>query len=399
MNNIRVLRWSNLLLLLTGYQMHWFDRKSQTYRISLGWALNVLGLACTYVSCFTEHFQASTVLKVMQDASPFLYGLMRMQLFLGAKAFCYAIYASWRAVGVANELTESLPSSGVARRCSWPVEELVAYFLLLSTNFTLFFFCLYIGYEMNFELPSLQDAMIGTALFLPHLILAGSVRFYCTLAWITRTRLRQLKDQLDELLSQSLAKTELQLVGGTSLAVTAHAAPSGTDSMQCLSEQLQQLGTRFGACFDSLQRSLLLLLGLNGNGLLFGVYAHVYYNSTWHLLFTERNQRVFYASNALIFACIACDYLCLLLVQLCLERQVGPPAQEYIYSIKAFLSSHSLSLSVPLPLPAASAFPGQTELRIESELHPIEASTRHTQGHALHSMESISLQISFDLAF
>lgn len=393
MNNIRVLRWSNLLLLLTGYQMHWFDKKTQTYRISLGWVINVLCLACTYVACFAEHFQPLPVLKVMQDASPFLYGLMRMQLFLGAKAFCYAIYASWRAVGVANDLTESLPalSSNETRR-RWPLEELVAYFLLLSTNFTLFFFCLYIGYEMDFELPPLKEAMIGTALFMPHLILAGSLRFYCILTWITRSRLRQLKDQLDELLSQSPAKTELELVGGTALAMSS-IAPPDTDGMQCLSEQLQQLGTRFGACFDSLQRSLLLLLGLNGNGLLFGIYANVYYHSTWHLLFTGRSHRVFLASNALIFACIACDYLCLLLVQSCLERQVGPPAGEYISSI--YFSNFSLSLFLPL----APILPGQTELCAESEIPPIQASTQHTQGHALHSMEYVSLQIPFDLAF
>lgn len=324
MNNIRVLRWSNLLLLLTGYQVYLFDRKSQSYRISLGWVFNVLALACTYVSCFAEHFKTSTVLKVLHDASPFLYGLMRMQLFLGLKAFCYAIYASWRAVGVASKLTESLPLTSGARR-RWPLEEVVAYFLLLSTNFTLFFFCLYIGYEMNFELPPLQEAMIGTALFMPHLILAGSLRFYCTLAWITRTRLRQLKNELDELLRGNQVKHEPELVAGTSLAMTS-IAPSGTDTLKCLSEQLQQLGARFGACFNSLQRSLLLLFGLNGNGLLFGVYAYVYFSSTWHVMFPDRKQRVFYASNALIYSCIACDYLCLLLVQSCLERQVGLPS-------------------------------------------------------------------------
>lgn len=327
MNNIRVLRWSNLLLLLTGYQMHWFDRKSQSYRIAVGWIINVLCLACTYVGCFAEHFKTSTVLKVMQDASPFLYGLMRMQLFLGVKAFCYAIYASWRTVDVASELTKSLPmTNGAPRR--WPLEELVAYFLLFSTNFTLFFFCLYIGYEMNFELPPLHEAMIGTALFMPHLILAGSLRFYCTLAWITRTRLRQLKNELDDLLSGSQVKNEPELVAGTSLAMPSM-APSGTDSLKCLSEQLQQLGARFGACFNSLQRSLLLLFGLNGNALLFGVYACVYYSSTWHVMFPDRKQRVFYASNALIYSCIACDYLCLLLVQSFLERQVGSATQVY----------------------------------------------------------------------
>lgn len=321
MNNIRVLRWSNLLLLLMGYQMHSFDRKSQSYRIALSWVINVFCLACSYVGCFAEHFKTSTVLKVMQDASPFLYGLMRMQLFLGLKAFCYAIYASWHTVGVASELTESLPMTSGARR-RWSLEELVAYFLLFSTNFTLFFFCLYIGYEMNFELPPLQEAMIVTALFMPHLILAGSLRFYCTLAWITRTRLRQLRNELDDLLSGSQVKNDLELVAGTSLAMTS-IATSGTDSLKCLSEQLQQLGARFGACFNSLQRSLLLLFGLNGTALLFGVYAYVYYSSTWHVMFPDRKQRVFYASNALIYSCIACDYLCLLLVQSFLERQVG----------------------------------------------------------------------------
>ncbi|KAH8411963.1 hypothetical protein KR222_003689 [Zaprionus bogoriensis] len=320
MNNIRVLRVSNLLLLLQGYQLHTFDAKSQSYRLSLGWAFNVVSLVCFYLSCFVEHFQPAPVLKALHDGSPFLYALTQMQLLLGLKAYSYALYVSVRAVGVAGALAETLPERS-GPRCAWfNKDELVAYFLLFSTKLMLFCFALYIGYEMNFELPPMQDAMIGMALVMPHYVLAGGLRFYCILSWITRNRLRQLNVQLDELLSASQTKTELELVAGTTLSIVP-ATPTAADNLESIHEQLQQLSMRFSACFACLQRSLLLLVGLNGNGLLFGIYAYVYYHSTWHVLFTERNKRIFYASNVCIYACIACDYFCLLLTQSCLEQQ------------------------------------------------------------------------------
>ncbi|KAL7739447.1 hypothetical protein ACLKA6_011314 [Drosophila palustris] len=323
MNKLRVLRSSNVFLMLSGYQMHWFDVRLQSYRISLAGALNVFVLACIYAGCFAQHFQPSATLKTLHDVSPFLYGLTRMHLFLTVKVFSYAIYASVRSVGVVNAFTESLPMKAANERGDLK-EELIAQGLIYSTHLVLFCFGLYIGYEMEFKLPPLQDAMIGFALFLPHLVLAGALRFYCILAWLTRSRLRQLESQVEELLNSLQVKTEMHPMTGLTVAVEAAATPptpSTEDNFGGHCQQLQQLGARFGAIFGNLQHSLLLLLVLNGNCLLFGTYACTYYSSTWHVLFDQRRHRIFYAGNAAIYACIACDYICLLISQTALEQQ------------------------------------------------------------------------------
>lgn len=317
MNKLRVLRSSNIFLMLSGYQMHWFDVRLQSYRVSLAGALNVFVLACIYAGCFAQHFQPSAVLKTLHDVSPFLYGLTRMHLLLTVKVFSYAIYASVRSVGVVNVFTESLPTN---KRGDLK-EELIAHGLIYSTHFILCCFGLYIGYEMEFKLPPLQDAMIGFALFLPHLVLAGALRLYCILAWLTRSRLGQLETQAEELLNSLQIKTEMHPM--TDITVAVEAAASTEDNLRSHCQQLQQLGARFGAIFGSLQHSLLLLLGVNGNCLLFGIYACTYYSSTWHVLFEQRKRRIFYAGNAAIYACIACDYLCLLISQTALEQQVS----------------------------------------------------------------------------
>ncbi|XP_030556053.1 uncharacterized protein LOC115759291 [Drosophila novamexicana] len=336
----RVIRSSNFLLLLTGYQMHWFDAKQQRYRISLPGVVNVFVLACVYAGCFAQHFQPSALLKTLQDVSPFLYDLTRLQLVLSIKVFSYAIYASVRAVGVASALTASLPmkSSPGRRRVK---KELLAYGLLCSTFVVLLCFGLYIGYELEFKLPPLKDIMIGSALFLPHLVLAGALRFYSIFAWLARERLQQLQAEVDELLTIGQMRTEMQLVSGTS-SVAVAATPSSMDSLLSQCEQLQQLATNFGNLFESLEHSLLLLLGINANCLLFGAYAFVYYSSTWYVLFDDRRQRIFYAGNASIYACIGCDYACLLLAQTLLEQQVGIASSDLRGGKKKLLQSRTL---------------------------------------------------------
>ncbi|XP_062137814.1 uncharacterized protein LOC133847065 [Drosophila sulfurigaster albostrigata] len=341
MNKLRVLRSSNILLLLCGYQLHWFDARSQNYRISLAGALNVFILGCFYAGCFAQHFQPSAMLKTLLDVSPFLHRLTRLQLLLSVKVFAYAIYASVRAVGVANALTESLPmktSSSSSRKCF--LEELIAHALLYSTHLVLFCFGLYIGYEMEFKLPPLQDAMIGFALFLPHLVIAGALRFYCTLAWLTRSRLAQIDSEVQELLKQ---RTELEAITSVSVTIEApsSAPPASSfmlDNLMNLCQQLQQLATRFGRIFSCLQHSLLLLFIINANCLLFGIYSYTYYSSTWHVLFATRKQRIFYAGNACIYACIACDYFCLLFAQTCLEQQ----RQRFLSSLNIVLQQRNL---------------------------------------------------------
>jgi len=160
-------------------------------------------LGVLYAACFSQHFdKTSSTLNVLKEISPFLFGLIRVQLALGAKAFAYAIYSSVKSVGALNSLLKALPT----RNSEFNKDEALAYLLLTSTFGILFCFAAYIAYEMKFELPPLPDAMLGMALFLPHLILAGSVRLYTVLSWLSRGQLKELKKNAEEELRANLTK-------------------------------------------------------------------------------------------------------------------------------------------------------------------------------------------------
>ncbi|XP_068159729.1 uncharacterized protein Grl40a [Drosophila tropicalis] len=317
MNYSRVLRATNILLILTGYQLHWFDRKTRRFEVSLIAVVNVFVLGCLYAACFAQHFRPSSILKVLHDVSPFLYGLTRLQLMLGLKVFAYAIYSSVRAVVGVNSLVESFPADGRALSKA----ESVAYGLLGSTLSVLFGFSVFIAYKMDFKLPLLQEAMIGMALFLPHLALAGSVRLYCILAWLSCVRLKQLKREAEEEFSTNLKRDEAD-TASTSFSISQPSvSPSNSDTLELKRRQLELLTNRFNFFFRDMQSSLIFLCILNANCLLCGAYSYVNYTNSWHLLFEERKQRIFYAANASIYACIGCDYICLLLVQVMMEKE------------------------------------------------------------------------------
>ncbi|KAH8292778.1 hypothetical protein KR054_005598, partial [Drosophila jambulina] len=327
----RVLRATNVVLLLTGYQMYWFEQKSHRFRVSLPGVVHTFVLGCIYAACFSQHFDpTSPLLGVLKDVSPFLYGLTRMQLLLGVKAMSYAVYSSVRAIEKVNSLVESLSIRD--RRLS--KDEAVAYALLGSTFGVLFCFALYISYEMKFELPPRQDVMIGTALFLPHLILSGSARLYNILAWLTRGELQQLKKNVLDELSANLAKDQAT---EASTSFTISTVNTSLDTMECQKRRLEAIGTRYRCLLKSLQCSLLLLFTLNGNCLLGGVYSYVYYRHTWHVLFEDRKQRIFYAANASIYACIASDYICLIVVQAFMEKECS----SFLKNMDSFLVQRS----------------------------------------------------------
>ncbi|XP_017111322.1 uncharacterized protein LOC108135209 [Drosophila elegans] len=308
MGNSRILRTTNVVLLLTAYQMHWFEKKSQRFRLSLPGVVYVLVLGCIYAACFSRHFDpASSLLNVLNDVSPFLFGLARMQLLLGAKAFAYAVYSSVKSVGAVNTLVESLPT----RDRGFGKNEAIVYVLLSSTFGILFCFGLYIAYEMKFELPPLQDAMIGMALFLPHLILAGSVKLYMVLAFLSCCQLKQLKKSVEEEFRANLLEAERDTA---STSFTVSPKNSSLDNLDGLKRKLEVLATSFRDFFQSLEHSLILLFAMNGNCLLVGIYSLTYYWNTWHVIFEDRKRRIFYAANASIYACIASDYISLMFV-------------------------------------------------------------------------------------
>ncbi|KQS61781.1 uncharacterized protein LOC26526310 [Drosophila erecta] len=327
MNNSRILRTTNVVLLLMGYQRHWFEKKEHRFRLSIPSVLYIFFLGVVYAACFSQHFDtSSSTLKVLKDTSPFLFGLIRMHLVLGAKAFLYAVYSSVKAVSAVNRLLEALP----IRNSEFKKDEALAYVLLSSTFVILCSFAIYIAYEMKFEPPPLQDAMLGMALFFPHLILAGSVRLYIVLSWLSRGQLKDLKKNVEEELSVNLT---MDTANTASTSVTVF-----TKSLENLKTKLETLGANFFIFAQSLKHSVMFLFAMHANCLLGGIYSLTYYWNTWYVLFEDRKRRIFYAANASIYACIASDYICLMVVLFTMENE----RRNFIEAIDFLLAQRKL---------------------------------------------------------
>ncbi|XP_033173137.1 uncharacterized protein LOC117150384 isoform X1 [Drosophila mauritiana] len=327
MNTSRVLRTTNVVLLLMGYQRHWFEKKSHRFRLSLPSVVYIFVLGVVYAACFSQHFdKSSSTLKVLKDISPFLFGLIRVQLALGAKAFAYAIYSSVKSVGAINSLLKALPS----RNSQFTQDEALAYLLLTSTFGILFCFAAYIAYEMKFELPPLPDAMLGMALLLPHFILAGSVRLYTVLSWLSRGQLKELKKNAGEELRANLTKDPGNIASALFTV--------STESLENLKTKLEILEANFCIFAQSLKHSMLFLFAMHANCLLGGFYTLTYYWNTWYVLFEDRKRRIFYAANASIYASIASDYICLMVVLFMMENE----RRNFIEAIDLLLAQRKL---------------------------------------------------------
>ncbi|XP_030376899.1 uncharacterized protein LOC115625812 [Scaptodrosophila lebanonensis] len=318
MNNTRILRTTNILLLLTGYQLHWFVAKSHRFRVSIVPVIGLVVLSCIYIACLVQHFEAHSLLQLVKSMSPFLHGLIRLQALLGVKVFIYAFYASARSIGPANDIAKTLPfksnGSGNDRK------DYYAYALIFSTLSVLFGLGFYIAYEMDFVLPPLEHIMIGLGLFIPHYVLGGALRFFNILSWLSCDQLQHLRTDVEEELGVCMAKQNAKIeLASTSLATSGSSVRMEALQRQC--QQLEQLAGRLERLFQAMQRSLILLFVVNSHCLLGGIYIYIYYYNVWYVLLEGSLRRVFYAGNILIYACILCDYIGLLLTQMLLQRE------------------------------------------------------------------------------
>ncbi|EDW37186.1 GL25665 [Drosophila persimilis] len=325
MNHSRVLRATNIVLLLSGYQIHWLDSKTQRFRLSLTGVVYILALGCIYAACFAQHLDASSsMLTILKNVSSFLFGLTRLQLFMGVNVFVYAVYSSVRAVGVINPLMESLAGKGewIPERRGHGVCSLDLYFW--DTPLLWLLHCL--RNEFRAASPSRRHDWNGylytTSLScrIPEIV----QHFGLANAW----KLKEIQTNVEEALGDSLKKDEVEI---SSTSFTVSVSNSSLESLESLHKQLVLLGTRFGRFFKAMQHSLLFLVTMNGNCLLVGIYSYVYYRNFWHVLFEDRKRRIFYAANASIYACIASDYVCLLLVQFFMEREVRSAAENVLW--------------------------------------------------------------------
>ncbi|XP_065370606.1 uncharacterized protein Grl40a [Calliphora vicina] len=315
MNLDRIIRVTSFYLFLTGYHIRWYDRKSLHYRLQICGIVYFLILFLLYLICFCHHFESSSMLKLLLDMSPFLKDLVRLQVLLGLKAFVFCMIEWKNLTKISNDLVRILTET-LKRQDSFDMWEASIYLMFFSTLMVAFTFGLYIAIELKFELPPLDHIMIGLGLFIPHLTVAGCLRLYtlglCSIKRELVIMRSILEEHDDDIISKNLQSNVVVEIVNPVLNQNSN---DFTLFYANISKRLDFIA-HYLKLFDSvLQRQLGVLVGLNFNCLLAGVYGRVYFENSWNVLFTNRNRRIFYASNSAIFVCILLDYAILLITR------------------------------------------------------------------------------------
>lgn len=324
MNLERIIRITSFYYLLTGYQIHWFDRKTLRYNPTLWCFMYFLILSIIYLICFAHHFENSSLLKIISDLSPFLRNLVRFHVLLSLKAIVFFISEWKHRSRVISDFMAVLDET-LKNKENFDQQELLAYAIFFSTFIVFCGFGLYIAVELNFELPPIDHIMINMALFLPHFIIAGCLRFHSLGSWLLKRELLKIEHTLKDMVNGTAKNTDF-----TVIEISNPAFDSTTHNRNILLGFYAKLSQRVALIanylqtFDSvLQRQLSILISLNFNCLLAGFYSRLYFETSWHVLFTNRNRRIFYAANSAIFACILMDYGVLLFSRWCFCKEVS----------------------------------------------------------------------------
>ncbi|XP_017486114.1 PREDICTED: uncharacterized protein LOC108374642 [Rhagoletis zephyria] len=317
MNWQRILRISNYFLLLTGFQLHCFEPRTQRYHLSIWGIVNFIVLTLFYTICVNQHFINSPLLKIFHDVSPFFWHLIRVQLMLGLKIYIFRIF-TMAEVGRACNSIARLSSRPFALKFS--MEEAFAYFLIFSTFLISLCFALYIAYEMEFKLPPWDNIFISFALFIPHFAVAGALKLYTINCWFLRENLRHLKTDVEDILGmeqlvtgEKSADDKIEMDVNISATNTYVIKPASDilKQLEVHQNKIEQLADNVQLASVALEKELLLLLLMNSSCLLAGVYSLVYFKTSWHLFFSPSWKRIFYAANIAIYVLIFWDYLCL----------------------------------------------------------------------------------------
>lgn len=316
MNWQRVLGITNSFLILTGFQLHSFESKTQRYHISLWGLANFMVLTLFYAICINQHFTRSPLLSIFHEVSPFLWQLIRAHFILGLKIYIFRIFLM-AAVGRACNGISSVSTRVYAHKFS--LEEAFAYILVFSTFMILLCFAIYIAYEMEFKLPPWDNIFISFGLFIPHFGVAGALKLYTLNCWLLREELRQLKVGLQDMLMEQLtadvksAENVMEMTerGSAANVCVKMSANNLQKELVQYHERFEQLAAEVELVVAALSKEMLLLLLMNSSCLLAGVYSFLYFQTSWHILFSPSWKHIFYAANIAIYVLISWDYICL----------------------------------------------------------------------------------------
>ncbi|XP_055919592.1 uncharacterized protein LOC129951467 [Eupeodes corollae] len=331
MNYNRIIRASNFLFVFCGYQCQWFNVEDRKCKLNVVSVIYAILLAFWYAACFRQHFLDSSIFNFLISTIPILHTIIRMHLLIGLKTWLFVIFEMKHVTKALNNLIKTLPPQTYF---SWCWEDIKVYIWLFSGLLINFGFALYIMIELEFRLPTLNQVMHGSALFLPHFALACSFKVLNLASLFARSELQSIHSKLNcdiKTESTSQKKTIESLTDNSQNSVELSGVPpqiSGIaiqipdlETLQMLVKRLEGLALATRTIDHTIQKQMIFLFLMNSLSLLGASYSIVYYKSTWHLILDESVGNCLYVFNVGIFVFIFWDLFSLCVVNYIFEKE------------------------------------------------------------------------------
>ncbi|KAL5288555.1 hypothetical protein ACFFRR_009030 [Megaselia abdita] len=304
MNVNRISRILNVFLIVICWKIHWLQWKPPQLRISIVPVVYVVGVFVWYAMCFYQHFESIEILQTIADVSTVISWCIRTHLLLGLKLMILIVFQYRRFARLSNRLLR-VPFKGTEK---FTLNELIAYLLMFTTVLINFGVGIYDVVKLRHHRMPFINLMLFSALYVPHVALAGCVKYLNTLIWILTCYFTELREEIDKSTDRILSVDEN---GGTTLTIVENNNANSAKQPILFVERLDTLIIIVNKLNERVQKQLYTLIGLNAICLVFAAYSLVYYNTTWHSITSDAFGSALKVSCISIFVCVLVDYLCL----------------------------------------------------------------------------------------
>lgn len=311
----RISRVLNIFLIVSCWKIHWLQWKPPQLRISILPLVYVVGVLVWYLMCFYQHFADPNVLQVIAEISTVISWCIRTHLLLGMKLVFLLVFQYRRFARLSNRLLK-VPFKGTNK---FTLNELIAYFLIFTTVLINLGVGIYdIVMLRRYSMPFV-NFMLFSALYLPHVALAGCVKYLNTLIWMLTSFFAEIREEIDKSTDRILNVDE----NGTTVITLTDSCGDLKKSRVTFVEKLDALIIIVNKLNERVQKQLYSLIGLNVICLVFAAYSLVYYNTTWHLITSEAFGSALRVTCISVFVCVLVDYFSLAFCNSRFEKEKG----------------------------------------------------------------------------
>lgn len=317
MNVNRISRILNIFLIVSCWKIHWLQWKPPQLRISILPVVYVVTVFVWYLMCFYQHFESIEILQTIAEVSTVISWCIRTHLLLGMKIVFLIVFQYRRFARLSNRLLR-VPFKGTDK---FTLNELIAYLLLFTTVLINFCVGVYDLVKLRHHGMPFINLMLFAALYLPHVTLAGCVKYLNSLIWILTCYFAEIRMEIEKSTDRILNVDEN---GGTVITVNVEGDNNNTIKQPVgFVERLDTLIIIVNKLNERVQKQLYSLIGLNAICLVFASYSLVYYNTTWHSITSDAFGSALKVSCISVFVCVLVDYFCLAFCNSRFEREKG----------------------------------------------------------------------------